>query len=98
MSYPIVFRRVAWAEYDDSIQWYEDRSPGLGSKFETRVESLLDLIAEHRDRYPLIRRDIRQAPVHGFPYSAYYRVRSGRVVVVSVFHESRDPKEWQARS
>jgi toxin ParE1/3/4 len=41
--------------------------------------------------------DVRKAVVSGFPYCVYYREVEGSVVILSVFHTSRDPKEWQER-
>jgi len=98
MSLPIHFRPTARDEYDRAIKWYEDQQPGLGVRFESCVQSILDYIASHPDFYPIARRDIRHALVYPFPYCVYYRVRMNRIVVIAVFHESRDPKEWQSRS
>lgn len=55
-------------------------------------------IANQPDLYPVAARDIREAPVRGFPYCVYYRVRAGRLVVLAVFHQSRNPTDWQSRS
>ena len=98
MKSTLVFRRIARLEYDHAIDWYEDREPGLGFRFEAAVEAVLDHIAEQPDFYPVARRDVRHALIYPFPYCVYYRVRKNLVVVVSVFHESRDPKEWQSRA
>jgi hypothetical protein len=32
-----------------------------------------------------------------FPYIVLYREDQGELVVVSVFHTSRDPADWQSR-
>jgi len=66
--------------------------------FGAEVQAVLDTIAGRPDRYPVVVRDVREAPVARFPYCVYYRVRPGRVVVISVFHTSRDPAVWQSRS
>lgn len=94
---PILFRPLAETEYNEAADWYDDREPGLGAEFEARVEAALSVIAGQPDRYPAVVRDIREAPVSRFPFCIYYRVRSNRIIVVSVFHQSRDPKEWQSR-
>ena len=98
MSRSIVFRQAARAELIRSIKWYDDRRAGLGDEFETEVNSVLDTIAEHPDRYPIADGEVRVAKVHRFPFGVYYRIRSGWIVIISVFHESRDPSEWQSRS
>jgi len=98
MSYPLHFRPDARVEYVRAIAWYEDQKPGLGARFESSVEAVLQIISEQPDRYAFADKEVRQAPVHRFPYSVYYRLESGRVEVIAVFHQSRDPAEWQARS
>ncbi|MCE9565153.1 MAG: type II toxin-antitoxin system RelE/ParE family toxin [Planctomycetes bacterium] len=98
MSLPVVLRTVARAEYLGAIAYYESEQPGLGADFESAVQIVLDVIANTPERYPIARRDIREAPTQRFPFCVYYRVRKDRVVVIAVFHQSRDPAEWQARS
>jgi toxin ParE1/3/4 len=94
----IAFRRVAEAEYLRATVYYENERPGLGAEFQSEVQATLQKVLAHPDRYPIAARDIRVLPTDRFPYSVYYRVRGTRIVVISVFHESRDPAEWQSRS
>lgn len=98
MNRSIAFRRLAEAEYLRATVYYENERPGLGAEFQSEVQSILEKVLAHPERYPIAARDIRVVPTHRFPYSVYYRVRGSRVVVISVFHQSRDPAEWQARS
>ena len=98
MSRSIVFRRAARSEYARSIKWYDNRRPGLGGEFEAEVSAVLSTIADQPDRYPIADGDVRVAPVHRFPFAVYYRIRSRWIVVISVFHQSRDPEEWRSRS
>lgn len=98
MSLPAVFRPEARDEYDRAFAWYEGQRMGLGLEFEVEVELIVAEIAAHPKRYPVVLRDIREAPVRRFPYCVYYRVRQGRLIVLSVFHTSRDPGEWQSRA
>jgi len=37
MSLPVVFRRLARAEFDDAADWYEQRRAGLGAAFTAAV-------------------------------------------------------------
>jgi plasmid stabilization system protein ParE len=98
VSLPFVFRPAAEAEYLGAVAWYEAQQPGLGSDFEAEVQAVIDTIANQPDRYPAVHRDTREAPVKRFPYCVYYRVRSDRLVVLAVFHQSRDPADWQVRA
>jgi plasmid stabilization system protein ParE len=62
------------------------------------VQKVLDTIAANPERYPLVSDDVREALVSRFPYCVYYRVKPDRVVVIAVFHTSRDPSVWQGRA
>jgi toxin ParE1/3/4 len=97
MSLPIVFRPAARAEYDAAVAWYEAQQPALGPAFESEVEAVLNQVAAQPARFPIAVLDVREAPVRRFPYCVYYRVRAGRLVVLAVFHTSRDPSVWQSR-
>jgi plasmid stabilization system protein ParE len=94
---PIRFGNRAIAEYYNAILWYESERTGLGTEFEAEVQALLALVSKQPDRFPLTVRGIREAPVDRFPYCVCYRVRPDRVFVVGLFHQSRDPQEWQSR-
>ena len=62
------------------------------------VEATLAEAAATPDRFPVADGDVREAPVDGFPYCIYYRVRAGRLIVLAVYHQSRDPDGWKDRA
>ena len=97
MILPITYRPAATKDFEDSSDWYELSRIGLGDEFEAEIDAALNLIRTHPNRFPVVRRDVREAPVNRFPFSILYRVRSGRIFVISVFHNARDPAEWQGR-
>ncbi len=97
MSLAIHFRRMAQSEFDSAVIWYDEQQAGIGDESASAVEQVLDEIALHPYRFPIVLNDVRQAPVSRFPFCIYYRVRDGRVVVISVFHTSRDPAVWKNR-
>lgn len=98
MSLPLALRRAAQAEFDDSAVWYESQRTGLGWDFVGEVQSVFDAIVDQPDRYPIVASDVREAMVRRFPFCVYYRVKPKRVVILAVFHTSRDPAIWQSRA
>ncbi|MFO0880423.1 MAG: type II toxin-antitoxin system RelE/ParE family toxin [Gemmataceae bacterium] len=98
MTLPVMFRRVAQSEFAEAAAWYEGHKVGLGDDFLAEVQQTLDIVANHPERYPVADGDVREAPVSRFPYCVYYRVKTNCVVVIAVFHTSRDPSGWQSRS
>jgi plasmid stabilization system protein ParE len=98
MSLPVRLRRVAQREYDDAVDWYEARSPGLGGQFLAALRQKLDEIAGNPDRYPEVWPGVREAPLTKWPYCVYYQVHPDHVMVIAVFHSARDPSVWQSRA
>ena len=98
LSLPVALRPTARAEYDEAVAWYEAAQAGLGDDLEAAVEAVLQAVSTTPDRYPLAEGDVREAPVRGFPYCIYYRVRAARVVVLAIYHQSRDPAGWRSRT
>jgi len=98
MSAPIVFRRVARFEFDEAADWYERRQAGLGPRFVAAVQRVLDRITEQSDFYPVVHSDVREALVQRFPFCIYYRESADQILVLAVFHSSRDPSVWQSRT
>jgi toxin ParE1/3/4 len=97
VSLPVRLRLVAQAEFDDAADWYEARRPGLGIRFVAAVQKVLATLADHPDRWPEAEPGIREAPVNGWPYFIYYQVHPDHLMVIAVFHASRDPSIWQSR-
>src|SRR3954466_12490981 len=97
MSLPVVLRREARAQFDEAFDWYERQRSGLGVEFVERVQDVFDRISNTPELHAVVHRDIRRALVRKFPYSVFYRIRSGQVVVLAVFHGKRDPRVWKRR-
>ena len=98
MSLSLVFRRSAQCEFIEAAEWYEQRRSGRGAKFTAAVREVLNRIAVQPDFYALVLDDVREALVSRYPYCVYYRVEGDRILVLSIFHTSRDPATWQNRA
>ena len=98
MTLRVVFRRAARAEFDAAALWYEDRQAGLGAQFVSEINRVVELVANHPERFPAKHLEIRCAQARRFPYSVFFRPEANRVVVLAVFHARRNPAVWQARA
>jgi plasmid stabilization system protein ParE len=94
----IVVRPDAAADIDEAFLWYEGQRPGLGNEFLAAAQRLIDAVAQHPLRYPVIRRNTRRALLRRFPYAVYFRVYGEVVVVVACMHGRRSPRRWQVRT
>jgi len=98
MTRPVRFRRQARIEFDEAADWYESRRIGLGTKFTAAVQSVLDTASTAPGLHPCVFEDVREGLVHGFPYCVYYRDSNAQILVIAIFHTSRDPTSWQSRT
>jgi plasmid stabilization system protein ParE len=97
MSLPIKFHRAARAEFLEASAWYETKRHGLVLDFIAEIDRCLARVSENPFQYAFVRDDIRRIVVNRFPYNIYFRVEQHRIVVMAIFHASRDPGIWQAR-
>ena len=97
MSLPVAFLPEAREEFDSAIEWYENRKKGLGVAFRRAIDQVVERIAANPRIHAIVYQDVRKAVVRRFPYCVFYREDAGKLVVLSVFHTSRDPGEWYRR-
>ena len=70
--------------------------PRLG-EFIVEIERCVTSASAQPERHPVVHHDLRRAVARRFPYCMYFGEEAGRIVVLAVFHASRDPSIWQRR-
>jgi len=94
---PITFHPEADTELIEAAQFYEARSPGLGSALLEEVERSLTQIATRAEVYQQIGRRARRKPLWRFPYNLIYAIYPDRIRIVAVAHQKRRPFYWRKR-
>lgn len=94
----LIFRSAAESELRDAYEWYESRRPGLGVEFMECVDACTQILRIHPEIYPTVHKRVRQGLLKRFPYSVLYVLSDDNIVILSVFHSSRDPKIWRRRA
>jgi plasmid stabilization system protein ParE len=97
MILPVVFRRIAKQEMDESIAWYENERAGLGFEFAVEIEESLSAIVNNPKQFRQVRGNIRRAVMLRFPFTIHFLIESDRIVVLAVFHVKRNPKQLEGR-
>lgn len=97
MKRSIRLRREAQKEYDEAAEWYEDRRKGLGLRYLFALQKMLHRIIESPDSFPVVFEDVREAVMRKWPYAIYFQVKDEYVLVLAIFHASREPIQWQNR-
>ena len=98
MSLPVTFHRAASAEFIEASAWYETKRVGLALEFMTEIDRCVSLASEQPLQFAVVREDIRRVVAYRFPYSIYFRAEKHCIVVLAVFHGSRDPAIWKSRA
>ncbi len=97
MSLPVVFRGLADREVHEIQAWYEARQPGLGDRFRSSLDLVVNLISEHPFACAIAHRETRRALVPGFPYALFYVVLPDRIRVLACLHQRRGLSTIQER-
>ena len=94
---PVTILAAAEADLMVAAEWYETRSPGLGTEFLRAADACFRLIQRTPEGYQVVAADARRARMRRFPFSVYYVPAPTRIVILAVLHFRRDPREWRRR-
>src|SRR3989337_654156 len=97
MSYRFSIHEAAEAELNEAAEFYDLKSPGLGSVFLDEVEKGIEIISEFPEASPLVRGRVRKKELIRFPYSLVYSLRLNEIRILAVAHQKRRPFYWQGR-
>jgi plasmid stabilization system protein ParE len=93
-----LFHPEAETEFIAAIDWYEDRSSGLGADFAVEIHGAIQRAVTLPLAWPLIDGDIRRVLANRFPYGVLYALDNGSIYILAVMHLRRRPDYWRSRS
>ncbi len=96
MKRTLEIRPAARSEFDEASDWYRDEDPVLRDKFVSSVEKTLTDLTPTPLSFPVVfGAAVHRATVKRFPYSVFFTIENEIVVVLSIFHDSRNPIIWR---
>jgi plasmid stabilization system protein ParE len=90
MAAELIIAPKAEEDLQEAYAWYERQRVGLGEDF---LSSTLRNPEMHR----VVHENSRRALIRRFPYALFYEYVNDHVIVLCVFHRSRDPEKWRQR-
>jgi plasmid stabilization system protein ParE len=93
----VLFHPDAEAEFNTSIDYYEDIEKGLGYDFSLEVFHALERIMAFPKAWPVVEDGIRRSLVRRFPYGILYAEEENQIYIVAVMHLHRNPEYWKIR-
>jgi len=92
-----LFHPEAEAEFNQSIDYYEDCADGLGYDFAVEVYSAIERIVAYPKAWVILEGEVRRCQTRRFPYGVLYTEETGGVLILAVMHLHRDPGYWKHR-
>lgn len=92
---PVDFLPDARADFDESFDWYAERSAEAAARFANAVDAALSAVASDPKRFEAVDDLHQECPLKRFPFRIVYRVEEGRIVVVAVAHAKRRRGYWK---
>jgi hypothetical protein len=90
VSFDIQLRAQVFADLVEIHVWYEGCRPGLGDRFVSEFFASLDILEHRPTAFAAYYRKVRHSLLKHFPYGVYFRIEGETVIVVRVFHCSRE--------
>lgn len=97
MANPIEYLSGARLDFDESFDWYGQRSIGAAIGFAAAVDEAIDKIFSDPDRFPTTVAGCRYCSLHSYPFRIIFRTEASRIVIVAVAHAKRRPSYWRGR-
>ena len=99
MSYKLVLHKEAGQDIEEPIDWYSKQLDGLGNQFYAQLTDKLEKLKENPKLWSVRYDEVHCVIVNVFPYLIHYIIEESekKVVVLGVFHTSKDPDNWRIR-
>jgi toxin ParE1/3/4 len=91
--------RLAVAEIDHEVDYYESCRVGLGAELEDEIDAVLETMLQFPEAAPQWRNrpDRRFAVLDRFPFAVPYQIKREEIVILALAHTSRRPGYWSRR-
>ena len=93
----IRFLEIAEIELQNSVEYFNEQSEGLGYEFAGEVKRTLLRIAHYPKAWNPLSKRTRRCRTNRFPYGVIYQIRKDEILVVAVMHLHKHPDSWKSR-
>ena len=91
------FLPPAELEMIEAALFYENASPGLGSKFISYVNHSITNVRRHPRMGEVLSGVFRRVVLRAFPFSLIYVIQDRCVLIIAIAHLLRAPYYWNSR-
>ena len=87
----------AQEDLKESLKYYHDISSGLKDKFLKYIDETFENIKKFPELYPFETKYSQKILVKKFPFVVFYTIYEHQIVILAIFHTSRNPKILEER-
>ncbi|MEO6167607.1 MAG: hypothetical protein ABIO46_14460 [Chitinophagales bacterium] len=98
MKYSLLISAFAELDLLDAMTWYEEQRTGLGSELELSLDAAFSFIQRNPLGFQIRYDDVRIAFINRFPYGVHFVIEKNHIMVIGIYHTSRNPERWFARN
>ena len=100
MGFKLTFAVEVYNDLQESIDWYNQKQSGLGSRFFKAVKEQISRIKKSPYTVAVRYGDIRCAKVKEFPFLIHYKIFQDRntIKVIAILSTHRNPLIWDERT
>lgn len=98
--YSYKFIPLAKEDITNAFNWYEEKSPGLGSKFLSALSVELNKINTVLVEEKKVYKDFQKHSFKEFPYYIYYKKDENKqlIIIFAVLHKKQDSATFYKRT
>jgi len=93
MIFSIEVKESANADIINAFLFYENKLPGLGTRFMDAWEDQLQELSHKPEIYQKKYKSFRQVLIKPFPYHIIYEIEAKKIVVYKVSYAGRHPRK-----
>ncbi len=97
MTYSILISDEAYFDISEAYLWYETIENKLAQKFEKDLETAISSIQSNPNKFQLKYKTVRVVFMKKFPFGIHFIKNEATVIIVALFHTSRNPNNWNER-
>lgn len=97
MKYSLLISAFAEMDLLDAMIWYEEQRVGLSSELELSLDAAFSTIQKSPLGFQIRYDDVRIAFIKRFPFGVHFIIEKNSIMVIGIYHTSRNPESWLAR-
>ncbi|WP_070138328.1 type II toxin-antitoxin system RelE/ParE family toxin [Crocinitomix algicola] len=98
MAYKLITSPIADKDVEKAIKYYIETKTELAKAFLKEVRAVKKYLIKNPKKIQVRYSNVRIAFLKKFPYGIHFVFENDTIVIVGIFHTSKNPKNWKDRS